>query len=337
MSTLPTQMRAAFIETPGPADAIRYGTLPVPGIGPADVLVLVDAVAVNAVDLFVRSGAYATPLQFPFVVGRDLVGTIAAHGPGVAGLRVGDRVWSSSMGHAGRQGAAAQYAAVAADRLYRLPADVDPVAMASIIHPAAAAYLALTLHARLTAGETVLVAGAAGHVGRAATVLAHRAGAPVIATAGAADLQAWLHLGADVAVDYRDPALPRLLEDAAPSGIDVHLDTSGRPDLDKAVGLLAMRGRIILMAGLTARSILPVGRFYTRDAEIRGFAISNAGVADLAAAAERLNQLVADGSLTPQRIEELPLQAAAEAHRRLENGQGRDVRLVLRPPPTRCR
>ncbi|MGH3125901.1 MAG: alcohol dehydrogenase catalytic domain-containing protein, partial [Streptosporangiaceae bacterium] len=66
-----------------PAESIRYGELPVPATCPADVLVHVEAVAVNPVDTFVRSGAYRTPLPFPFVIGRDLAGTVAACGPGV--------------------------------------------------------------------------------------------------------------------------------------------------------------------------------------------------------------------------------------------------------------
>ncbi|MGH3238236.1 MAG: NADPH:quinone reductase, partial [Streptosporangiaceae bacterium] len=310
-----------------PAESIRYGELPVPATCPADVLVHVEAVAVNPVDTFVRSGAYHTPLPFPFVIGRDLAGTVAACGPGVVGFPVGDPVWSNSLGHAGRQGAAAEYAVVAADRLYPLPAGADPVAVVAVAHPAASAYLALMTHGRLRAGETVLVADAAGHVGRAATILAARAGARVIATASAADLGACRSLGAQLALDYRDPGLSRRLHDATSPGVDVHLDTSGHHDLDLALGLLAPRGRIIVMAGLTQRPELPAGALYTRDAQILGFAINNARTAELAAAAGRINQLTADGSLTPRQVEELPLATAAEAHRRLETGQAPGIRL----------
>jgi NADPH:quinone reductase-like Zn-dependent oxidoreductase len=324
-------MRAAYVEAHGPAESIRYGDLPTPVPGPSDVLVAVDAVAVNPVDTFVRSGAWRTPVPWPFVIGRDLVGTVAAVGAGVVGFAVGDAVWSNSLGHAGRQGAAAEYAVVAGDRLYHLPEGVDPVTMVALVHPAATAHLALAVHGLLRAGETVLVAGAAGHVGRAATVLASHAGARVVATASRADLETCRRLGADVVVDYRDPDLGGALHHAAPDGVDVHLDTSGHHDLDLAVGLLAPRGRIVLMAGLAARPELPVGAFYTRDARLVGFVISTASTAELAAAAARINQLVAEGALEPRRVEELPLSKAAEAHRRLEDGRAAGVRLVLRP------
>ena len=329
---LPEHAYAAYIEERGPAETIRYGQIPVPVPGPTDVLVHVEAVAVNPVDTFVRSGAFATALPFPFVIGRDLVGTVAACGPGAARFTVGERVWSNSLGHAGRQGAAAEYVVVPADRLYPLPGGADPVTTVAILQPAATAYLALTVHGRLRAGETVLIAGAAGHVGRAATMLATGAGARVIATARAADLDTCRSLGADVALDYGDPDLSRRLHEAVPTGVDVHLDTSGHQNLDLAVDVLAPRGRIVVMAGLTQRPELPAGAFYTRDAQIVGFAISNATSSELADAAERINQLIADGVLRPRRVEELPLSSAATAHKRLETGQAAGTRLVLRPP-----
>lgn len=323
-------MYAAFIDQCGPPEVIRYDTLPVPAPGPTDVLLRVEAVAVNHVDTFVRSGAYETARPFPFVVGRDLVGTVASCGPGVAGFRAGDRVWCNSLGHAGRQGAAAQYAVVPSERLYHLPAQADPAATVAVVHPAATAYLALEVHGRLQPGETLLIAGAAGHVGRAA--LAFARGARIIATASAADLPAVRELGADVALDYRDPELAARLRDAAPEGVDVHLDTSGQHDLDLAIGVLAPRGRIVLMAGLGARPELPVGALYTRDAQIVGFAISSATTVELRAAARRINQLLAEGSLAPRAVEHLPLEAAAEAHRRLESGAAKGARLILHPP-----
>jgi hypothetical protein len=141
-------VRAAYRTELGPPEAIRLGDLPVPEIGPTDVLVEVDAVTVNPVDTLVRSGAYQTPTPFPFVVGRDLVGTVAAVGAGVAGFAAGDRVWCNSLGHGGRQGSFAEYAAVPAERLYHLPDGADPAAAVAWFHPAATAYLALYRHGR---------------------------------------------------------------------------------------------------------------------------------------------------------------------------------------------
>lgn len=324
-------MRAAHVTELGAAEDIRVGELDVPWPGPTDVLVRVRAAAVNPVDTFVRSGAYPTTTPFPFVVGRDLVGEVAALGSGAAGFTIGERVWCNSLGHDGRQGVAAEYAMVPVERLYRLPADVDPVTAVAVAHPTATAQLALFTHGGLTAGETVYVAGGAGHVGGAAITLAARAGARVVASAAAADLDYCRGLGADTVLDYRDPEFDATLRAAVPEGVGVHLNTSGKHDLALAADVLAPRGRIVLMAGISATPELPVGRLYTRGGSTIGFAISNATIPELSGAAGRINQLLGAGVLAPRDVTVLPLESAAEAHRRLESGAARGTRLVLPP------
>ncbi|MFI7873628.1 NADPH:quinone reductase [Streptomyces salinarius] len=329
--TVPETMRAAYIDAVGPADAIRYGELPVPPVGPTDVLVRVSAVAADPVDTFVRSGAYATSLPTPFVVGRDLVGEVAATGPGAAGLAVGQRVWCNSLGHGGRQGSFAQYATVAAERLYPVPAGVDEEHLVAAAHPAASAWLALFRHGRLRAGDTVYVGGGAGNVGGAAVALAARAGARVVATARARDAEAVRELGAAEVLDHHAPDLGERLRAAAPDGYDVHLDTSGRGVLADAVESLARGGRLVAMVGLgSGPAALPVSRLYTRDASIVGFAISNATTADLAEAARGVVGVLTRTPWRPRIADRLPLSRTAEAHRRLEAGRVRG-RLVLTP------
>lgn len=321
---LPATMRAAFVERLGRPEEIRVGELPLPVPGPEDVLVRVEASAVDPVDGFVRSGAYRTPTPFPFVIGRDLMGREVG---------TGRRVWSHSMGHGGRQGAAAEYAAVPRDRLYPVPDGVDAEQFLAALHPAATAVLALEVHGDLGTGETVFVGGGAGNVGRMALAVARQAvsrAGRVVATASARDLALCRELGADSALDYRDPGLGRALADALEPGADVHLDTSGRHDLDRAVDLLAPRGRIVLMAGLGARPALPVGPLYTRDGSVRGFAISNATVEELALTAARISALASQGLLPDLRLRRLPLGEARRAHEELEAGRLHGIRTVLR-------
>lgn len=324
-------MRAAFIRRLGPPEVIEYGTLPEPRPGPTDVLVDIAATTVNPVDTFVRSGIFHTPTPFPFVIGRDLVGTVADVGPGVDGFAVGDAVWGNSLGHGGRQGAAAERAVVAADRLYHLPSDADPDEAVAVVHPAATAQLALFTHGRLRAGENVLVAGAAGNVGSALVELAARAGAGVVATASARDAEHCRTLGACAVFDYRDPDLAKRVREVCPDGVDLLLDTSGNNDLPTAVELLAFRGRIVLLAGARSRPELPVGPLYMKDGSIIGVVISHATTAELADAARAVNGLLACGGLRPRELERAPLSAAAATHARLERGELRGKRVVLRP------
>jgi NADPH:quinone reductase-like Zn-dependent oxidoreductase len=321
-------VRAAYIERLGPPESIRFGDLPDLSPGPTDVLVDVAATTVNPVDTFVRSGVFATPIPFPFVVGRDLVGVVAAIGRGTVGFAVGDRVWCNSLGHEGRQGATAEQAVVPVDRLYHLPDGVGDDAVVTV-HPAATAYLALFTHGRLRPGETVLVEGGAGNVGRAAIELATVAGATVIATAHPRDADHCRSLGAAEVFDYRDGDHAKQIRKARPRGIDLHMDTYGGNDLPTAVELLADRGRIVLLAGLQARPVLPVGPFYLKDCQIHGFVISHASTAQLAAAAAVINDLLTRNRLRPRAVETLPLSATAEAHTRMERGELHGRRLLL--------
>lgn len=106
-------------------EALRLREIDEPQLRANQVLVRVQAVAVDHVDTFVRSGAFQTALATPHVVGRDLVGTVLRVAAGVTNFAVGDLVWTNSAGYDGRMGATAEMVAVAADRLYPVPCGVD--------------------------------------------------------------------------------------------------------------------------------------------------------------------------------------------------------------------
>lgn len=323
-------MRAAYLTSLGPPDVITVGELPDPTPGHTEVLIRTDAVAVNPVDTLIRAGLVRTELPMPFVVGRDVVGVVEACGDGAARFTTGQRVWCNSLGHAGRQGPTAEYAVAPADRVHPLPDGADPAATVAVLHPAATAWLALVRHARVRPGERVLVHGAAGNVGRALVELAHECGAVVTGTARPDDHDEIRELGVTNAVSYREPDLAGVLAAHAPEGYDVVVDTAGRNDLTATVPLLAQGGRVPLLAAAGSEpAALPVRDLYVKDGRILGFAISNAPVADLSGAAAWIGHRLAAGGLRPGKIEELPIDAAAEAHRRVESGlRGR---IVLRP------
>ena len=321
-------MRAACVHGPGPATDITVESIPVPAPGPTDVLVAVEAAAVNQVDTYVRAGTYPTPMPVPFVVGRDLVGRVAVPGPG-SGFEPGEQVWCNSLGHDGRQGSCAEYAVVPAERLYRLPNQADPVTSVAVLHTAATAALALHRYARIRAGQTVFVGGAAGNIGAIAVQLAREAGLRVLASARSGDHDAVRRLGAEAVFDYRDPDLVEQVRDAAPRGVDVFWDTSGKGQLADALQVVALRGRIIVTAGRQRQDNVNLWPLYTRDVRIIGLVISLASVSDLAGAAATINRRLAGPGLAVHVTDELPLARTAHGHNLVESGTR--GRVVIRP------
>jgi NADPH:quinone reductase-like Zn-dependent oxidoreductase len=312
-------VRAAFVTEIGPPEAIVVDDLPEPTRGPTDVLVAVEVSTVNQVDTYIRAGGWSTPIPFPFILGRDLVGTVIAADP-VTGFGPGDRVWCNSLGHAGRQGACAERAVVSVERLYRLPDGVEPRTFVASLHAGATAFLGLHHRAHLRAGETVLVGGGAGSIGSAAVRLAAAAGARVIATARPGDHGHCRGLGADEVFDYADPALTDALLAAAPDGVDLYWDTSGTAAVVDATRLIAPGGRMLLSAGRSPQPAAALWPVYTNDISVIGFVISRASATELADAADAINRHMVDGGLGISVAHVFPLDETAKAHALVESG-----------------
>jgi len=309
-------VKAAYIERTGPPEVIQYGDLPRPVPAGTQVLVRVAAVSVNPIDTYIRAGLVPVALPFPFVVGCDLAGIVEEAGPEARRFRVGDRVWGTNQGLLGRQGVFAECAAVDEEWLYPIPDGIPETAAAALALVSMTACLGLFRRARLRAGETVYVSGGAGGVGSAVIQMAKAAGARVLAAAGSAAKAArCLDLGADRAVEYAAQDVPAAVREFAPGGVDVWWETSRQPDFERAVPLLAMGGRFVLMAGRDARPVFPVGPFYTRDCSLHGFAMFNAPAEEQRGCAERINRWLAEGRLQANVDRVMPLAETAAAHR----------------------
>lgn len=322
-------MKAAYVTELGAPENIQVGELAEPGLGPRDVLVRPQALAVNFVDTLIRSGRYPTPKTFPFVVGRDLVGVVAARGDAVDEFGVGDAVWCNSLGHRGLQGSFSEFAAVPQDRLYPLPAGADPSDTVALLHPAATAYLGLFREAGLRFGETVVVSGAAGAVGSTAVQLAAACGAHVIATAREEDADWCRSAGAEVVFDYRDPDLWARVGRAAPGGVDVFLETSRHYDFTQTLQLLARGGRFVVITSDGSPVQVPLQHLFLRDASLHGFTISTAPVTDLAQAARAINDGISRGRLRVRIGARFALEETAKAHRLMEEEGTRGRSVVL--------
>ncbi|MHC4177473.1 MAG: NADPH:quinone reductase [Planctomycetota bacterium] len=309
-------MKAAYIEQTGPPENIVYGDLPKPEPSATQVLVKVAAVAVNPVDTYIRAGTFELDLPRPFIVGCDLAGVVEAVGPEVTRFDVGDRVWGTNQGLLGRQGTFAEYAAVDQCWLYHTPEEVDDQQAAAVSLVGITAHLGTFRDGGLKTGETLFVNGGTGGVGSCVIQMAKAIGARVIATAGGKEkVDACRRLGADSVIDYKAGDVDEAMRRAAPKGIDVWFETLREHDLRRVVDHLALRGRLILMAGRESCPPFPVGPFYVKDCKVFGFAMFNAPADQQRKCAAEINRWMARGKLRPKIDRVMPLSETAAAHR----------------------
>ena len=328
-------MKAAYIKQPGPPEKIIYGELPKPEPVGSQVLVKVKAVAVNPVDTYIRAGMYPAELPKPFVVGCDVAGVVEAVGPAVTKFQVGDRVWGSNQGLLGRQGTFAEYAAVEECWLYPMPEEISDQDAAAVALVGITAHLGLFREAQLKVGESVFVNGGSGGVGSCVIQMARAIGARVVATAGS-DEKAKIcrDLGTDLVVNYQTDDVDAALEKFG--AIDVWFETLRQHDFDRVVRHMAMRGRIIVIAGRDSRPSFPVGPFYVKDCRLLGFAMFNAPADEQRKCAAEINRWLARGKLRPRIGRVMRLSEAAAAHRLQEDNTLRQAgtlagKIVLTP------
>ena len=309
-------MKAAYINETGPPENIVYGDVPEPEPTEGQVLIRIGAASLNPIDTYIRSGANFWELPQPFIVGCDLAGVVEKLGPGVQRLQVGDRVWGTNQGVLGRQGTFSELAAVDECWLYPMPAGVSDEDAAAISLVGITAHLGLFREAKLQAGETVFVNGGSGSVGSTVLQMVKAVGATVIATAGSNEkVTACRELGADLVINYKDSDVAAEILEFAADGVDVYWETTRNPDFDRAVQMLAERGRLVLMAGRDARPEFPVGPFYVKGCSLYGFAMFKATAEEQQTCAEDINGWMREGKLQPKIDRVLPLSETAAAHR----------------------
>ncbi len=327
-------MRAIAVPEFGGPEKLVLLDLPDPVPGRGEALVEIELAGVNYIDVYMRSGAYAssqtyqTPL--PMVIGMEGGGTVRALGPGAEGVAIGDRVAYCIV-----RGSYAALAAVPAWKLVKVPEGVPlDVATALMLQGFTAHYLTHSAF-DLKSGDVCLVHAAAGGVGQLLVQCAKLRGATVIATAGSAEKAALARSrGADHVILYRERDFrEEVMRLTGGRGVDVVYDSVGRDTIAGSIRSLRRRGLCVNFGGASGlvRAIDPLelgeagSVFFTRP-----------HLADYLATAEELQGRAADlfaawraGKLVVTIDREFALRDAAEAHRYLE-GRNTKGKLLLR-------
>ncbi len=304
-------MKAVLLTRHGGPEMLRYGDAPDPVAGPGEVVVDIHAASVNAADYKVRLGSYDSKLKFPYILGRDFSGVVAARGGGVTDLAVGDPVFG--VCDAGIEGCYAEKVAIKAAIIARKPTLLTHAQAAAMALTSLTAIWALEDTAQLKAGETILIHGGAGGVAGFAIQLAKHIGARVITTASASNHMYVRMLGASRAIDYNKEDFT-----TAAAGCDVVFDTVGGEVQLKSYAVLRPGGRLVWIAAAPAGSTAP-----RQDVEVL-----RPRVARDRAHLERMLALFHEGAVRPPAIAEYKLADAAEAHR-VSEGRHLQGKLVL--------
>jgi NADPH2:quinone reductase len=261
-------MKALLCTRYGTPDDLELADIPDPSPGPSEAVVRVEAAALNFFDTLIIAGKYQVKPPMPFSPAAEFAGTVESLGEGVTSLSVGDRV----LGYAG-YGAARQRIALAADKLVRIPPDVDFDRAAGICVTYGTSLHALKDRARLKSGETLAVLGASGGVGLAAVELGKLMGARVIACASSAEKLAFARQhGADDGIDYAKDDLKEALRRATDgNGADVIYDPVGGAYAEAALRSIAWEGRF-LVVGFAAGEIpkLPLNLVLLKGCDVLG-------------------------------------------------------------------
>jgi NADPH2:quinone reductase len=261
-------MKALLCTRYGGPDDLTLEELPDPAPGPGEAVVRVAAAALNFFDTLIIAGKYQYKPAFPFSPAAEFAGTVESLGPGVTGLKAGDRV----MGYT-RNGAARQKLAVPTGQLTLIPSGLDFDHAAGLSVTYGTSYYALKDRAHLKPGETLVVLGASGGVGIAAVELGKQMGARVIACASSDDkLDFAKKHGADEGVNYaKDNLRDALKRLGGEHGIDVVYDPIGGDFAEPALRSLAWEGRF-LVVGFAAGEIpkLPLNLVLLKSCDVRG-------------------------------------------------------------------
>ena len=319
-------MKAIRVHEFGGPEVMHLEEVADPAAGKGEVVVRIHAAGVNPVDAYIRSGTYVRKPQLPYTPGMDAGGVVESVGEGVTAYKAGDRVY---VNHS-TTGTYAEKALCPEAGVHRLPERASFAQGAAIGVPYGTAFRALLQRAQAKPGETIFVHGASGGVGIAAVQLARGHRMRVIGTAGSERGRELVHQeGAHEVLDHTaEGYLERLKELTGGKGPDVILEMLANVNLAKDLGILGMRGRIVVIGNRGTIEINP-RELMVRDGAILGMTLFNVNEHDMCAIHGELVSGLDNGMLKPVIGQELALGEAARSHEAvMQNGKLGKIVLV---------
>ncbi|MEM6649634.1 MAG: NADPH:quinone oxidoreductase family protein [Pseudomonadota bacterium] len=322
-------MKALMSVTPGGPETLQYMEQDPPTPGKGEVIIAVKAAGVNFPDTLIIRDLYQFKPPRPFAPGGEVAGVVAALGEEVRHLKIGDRVAAL----VGPFGGYATHARCDAAAVMKIDDDLPVVEAAGFLMTYGTSYYALKDRAKLSAGETLLVLGAAGGVGSAAVELGKAMGAKVVAAVSSQEKADFVSgIGADEAVIY--PAslkeksaqkdLSKAFKDACGGGADVIYDAVGGAYAEPAVRAIAWEGRFLVVGFPAGIPTLPLNLTLLKSCQIMGVFWGAAVMRDPASNAQNMAEIqsmIRKGMLCPQVTETYPLSEGAKALEKIESRQ----------------
>lgn len=331
--TLPKDMLAISIDTPGGPDVLVPTTVPLPLCGPADVLIRTAAAGVNGPDLAQRRGHYAPPPGASPLPGLEVAGQIVACGPDVTGWNLGEPVMALCNG-----GGYAEYVAVPAGQVLPVPTGWSLAEAAALPETWFTVIQTLVMRAGLAPGMTVLVHGGAGGIGGAAIQICSILGAQAIAVVSDADKADYCRsLGAVAAINRTHESIAsRVKELTAGRGVDRVVDVVGGAMAAINVEVSARGGHIVQISTLEGGTAsVPLRAMMAKDLTLSGSTLRPQPAATKAAIAGRFRTdflpALSDPAQSRPQIRQFPLADAARAHAAMETRTHRGKLVLITP------
>ena len=308
-------MKAILARAFGGPEVLKLEEVPDPTAGKGQVRVRIHAVGVNPYDTYMRTGGYAITPDLPYTPGADAAGVIDQVGDETGRWQGGDRVYISGTAIGKAHGAYAELAVCEAAQVHRLPARITFAQGAGLFVPYVTAWRALFGRANARAGDTVLIHGASGGVGIAATQFAVAAGLTVIGTAGTDDgLALVAKQGARHTFNHRSAGyLDQITSATGGRGPEVILEMLANVNLDHDLTIVAPGGRVVVI-GNRGRVEIDARKIMGKDCAVYGLALWGIPPDEIRRAHEAIIAGLESGALNPVVGREMPLADAAQAH-----------------------